>query len=56
MQFDKLTEHLRATWWRGLQVEYKAVDQIERRTPHAKAPIFVSEIAESPRAGATQAT
>ena len=56
MQFEKLTQYLRSIWWHGLQVDYRAVDTIARRTPRAKAPIFVSEMDEAVRSGAARTT
>ncbi|MBX9843716.1 MAG: hypothetical protein K2Z80_18095 [Xanthobacteraceae bacterium] len=44
MQFDQMTALLRSMWWAGLQVDYRIVDDLPRKFPRAKLPIFVREV------------
>lgn len=43
MQFDEMTTLLRAMWWDGLQIDYRIVESIPRRTPRAKFQPFPQE-------------
>lgn len=46
MRFDDMTELLRAMWWRGLQVDYRVVESLPRRTARSKIETLVQEVPE----------
>jgi phenylacetate-CoA ligase len=44
MRFEEMTSRLRATWWDGLQIEYKILDDLPRRTARSKVQSLVQEM------------
>lgn len=46
MQFDRMTAMLRGLWWQGLQIDYRLVERIPRRSPREKLQQFIVEMAE----------
>jgi phenylacetate-coenzyme A ligase PaaK-like adenylate-forming protein len=50
MRFDELTKRIRAMWWDGLQIDYRIVDALPRRSARSKIQFFVQEMPETARA------
>jgi phenylacetate-CoA ligase len=44
MRFDELTKRLRSVWWDGLQIDYRIVDALPRRTASSKLQFIVQEM------------
>jgi phenylacetate-CoA ligase len=44
MRFDELTNRMRSLWWEGLQIEYRIVDALPRRSAQSKHQLFVQEM------------
>ena len=44
MKFDEMTRLMRSLWWNGLQVDYRIVDALPRRTLRSKTQQFVQEM------------
>jgi hypothetical protein len=44
MRFEEMTELMRSMWWGSLQVEYRAVDSIPRKSRRAKLAAYVQEL------------
>jgi hypothetical protein len=44
MRFDEMTKRIRAMWWDGLQIDYRIVDGLPRRTPRSKVQFYVQEM------------
>jgi phenylacetate-CoA ligase len=44
MQFGEMTRRMRSLWWAGLQVDYRIVDALPRRTIRSKIQHFVQEM------------
>jgi phenylacetate-CoA ligase len=44
MRFDEMTDLMRSLWWDGLQVDYRIVDELPRRTVRSKTQQFVQEM------------
>jgi hypothetical protein len=43
-RFDKMTQLLRSMWWDGLQVDYRPVETIPRRSARGKLAAYVREV------------
>ena len=48
MRFDELAARIRAMWWDGLQIDFRIVDALPRRTPRSKIQFIVQEMPGSP--------
>jgi phenylacetate-CoA ligase len=44
MKFDEMTRLMRSLWWDGLNVDYRIVDALPRRTARSKTQQFVQEM------------
>lgn len=43
MRFDEITTRIRSMWWDGLQIDFKIVEALPRRTPRSKIQFIVQE-------------
>ena len=44
MRFYEITARIRAMWWDGLQIDFRVVDALPRRTARSKIQFFVQEM------------
>ena len=50
MRLDEMTRLLRSAWWEGVQIDYKIMDELPRRSARAKAQSLVQEMPNVKRA------
>jgi len=46
MRFEEMTKLIRSLWWSGLQVNYRIVDQLPRKSPQGKVAMFIREMSQ----------
>jgi hypothetical protein len=51
MRFEEITARIRSLWWDGLQIDFRIVDALPRRTPRSKIQFIVQEMPELPAPG-----
>jgi phenylacetate-CoA ligase len=44
MRFEEMTQRLRSIWWDGLQIDYKIMDELPRRSARAKIQTLTQEM------------
>ena len=44
MRLDEMTKLIRSMWWDGVQIDYRLVEALPRRTARSKIQIFVQEM------------
>jgi hypothetical protein len=49
MRYDSMTQLIRSTWWSELNVDYKIVSELPRRSARGKVAAYVQEMPHARR-------